>query len=81
MPNNKSEYSDKWEEELDPNGMPCNSWCKRQDSKYAWCTLCKKPVKVEGMGKSAISQHAEGKRHIEDTKSGRRRKYTKSTRK
>ena len=56
---------DKWQEITMTNkrSLSYKSWWKRQDCKYAWCTLCKKPVKVEGMGKSAISQHAEGKRH------------------
>lgn len=63
MPNNDTKYRKKWEEQIDPNGMPYKNWLKRQSDKYAWCNICKSPVKVEGMGKSAVSQHARTKGH------------------
>ena len=39
-------------------------WCKKQNNKSAWCTLCEKELKIDGMGKSSITQHASTKRDI-----------------
>ena len=38
-------------------------WCKKQDNKCAWCKLYEKEHKVDGMGKSAVTQHATTKKH------------------
>ena len=53
----------KWEDQLNPNGMFYKDWCKKQDNKRAWCKLCEKELKVDGMGKSAVTQHATTKKY------------------
>ena len=49
-------------------------WCEIEDFKAwlrpvdadensGWCSLCKKPIDVSGMGKAAITSHANGLKH------------------
>ena len=58
MPNNTTEYSEKWEEAIDPNGVPYKMWCRRYNATSAWCKLCKKVLNVKVMGICALRQHA-----------------------
>ena len=63
MPKNSTKYQGKWEDQVDPSGMFYKAWCKKQDNKRAWCKLCEKELKVDGMGKSAVTQHATTKKY------------------
>ena len=63
MPNNKSHYRAKWEGQIDPNGVQFGKWIKRHGEKSVWCKVCERPISIEGMGKSALSQHAKKSYH------------------
>ena len=63
MPKNPTRYQEKWEKYIDPNGILYKIWCKKHGDKSAWCKVCEKTIDVEVMGKSAIKQHAQRKKH------------------
>ena len=63
MPRGVTQYRKKWESDHDPNGMLYGKWCKKYDEKNAWCDFCKKKLRVDGMGKCALKQHANNKNH------------------
>ena len=58
-----TEYNEKWENDIDPNGVPYKMWCKRHNATSAWCRLCKRVLSVKVMGICAIRQHAGRKSH------------------
>ena len=69
MPRGVTPYRKKWESNHDPNGMVYGKWCKKYDEKNAWCEICKKTIRIDGMGKCAIKQHATYKTHLNNLES------------
>ena len=51
MPRNKTHFQEKWMNQLDPNGMLYETWCKKQDDIYAWSEVCERNIKQVGWEK------------------------------